>query len=434
MYSGRDPEGRVSKSISSSRLSQMLPSEPIDEVATKTKGLKGLLMKIKPKGTSKSSLPIVRADRTASADEDQYSNIVLPQQMPSHSDYDGMTRDRDRGNAMPSKQIVLSGTTAERHGSFPRDLSSAPSAQGAASSSRYQNPDATISDTSYPAAQRESYASSLVQDKTQSRTRWSGSTDRRGPEMEMLSVGRLNTSPEASSVFDEPVAIPHGAAAAAPTHAKYHLATHPPVTLQPQVQPTSSLSASSFVETPPPALGNAAPFFDQRKPRDEVIKIGRSSLPPNRLKSLPPLPPVSPDDAAPSDSLAAVFRNQTDSALPGQNYDRQPNQPERHLPESPNPGFIQRHRNDQASYQPLRTSLDPAGDRSSLRQGAIQPRMAQSLYLQPEGAGSTGNFGRFMAIVGKRQENGTRVDFSDGRSLKSQNGFKGLLSRGGKVV
>ena len=437
VYGGRDPEGRASKSISSSRLSQMLPSEPNDEVTTKAKGFKGLLLKIKSNGGPKSSDPSIRADRRSSAAEDQISHIgtplAPPRQMSSHNDRDDMIRDRGRGKSTPYKQADLPGTTAGRYGSFPPGLRSAPFLQGASTSNKYQNAIGTSSDLPHPAPQRESYASVLTRDKRQSWTRQSGSTDRRGSEMEMLSAGRVNTSPEASSVFDEPLVTPRGAGAAVPTHVTSQLATYPPAALRPHNKTTSSLSASSFVETPPPVPVDA-PFFDQRNPGDDVIKAGPASLSPNRLKSLPPLPVVRRDDVGSSDSFAAVFLGKTDSAPSGQNHDRQPIQIKRLLADSPKSGFVHRHRNKEPSYQQPRASFDQAGDFSSIRQGPLQPRMAQSLYLQPEGAGSTGNFGRFMAIVGKRQESGTGIDLSDGRSLTSQKGFKGLLSRAGKVV
>jgi hypothetical protein len=247
------PPRRVNKSLSTSRLSQMLAGENEETppspaaVPEKTKGFKGFLKKMKPKGHKKTTStfipqPSPRYDDGALAPPPPMAHLVNGAPKQNNRDRSGSTSSALTDNSGPR------GVYGGRSLSAPLAASSSGGSQSASpTSSRYR---------------RESYAS--VRDQSEA--------ERRGSAMEVLAR---------QSAYDGP-------------HAQY-----PPPAFRPH---TSSFSNSSLlmpmVETPPPGVNGANAFF---APQAVPAAVQTS---PNRFKSLPPLPPVDGQPLARSpDSL-----------------------------------------------------------------------------------------------------------------------------------
>jgi len=422
----------------------MLNESDDDEHVAKKKGFKALLRKMKPNANRKSSgrtdqhVPSPRPDEEIS---DLGTPLAPPPPIPYLVARGDKSHGRDRSESVSSLQTDVSTAAAGGQkrisGSLPLGLRSV-SAPQAGSSSGSQSVSPTSSRLNSSAPRRESYVSMQGRDRRGSTTinEVGVRTDRHGTTMEMLSNGRFLASPEPAPMnFDEPSPMPRGAANAVPAHVSPHVATYPPPTSRPNNKTTSSLSASTFIETPP-AVPASAPFFDPQNRNDDVVQSASGNLSPNRYKNLPPLPAPgqeAPYSASP-ESFAAAFPDQPDFSLAAARYDRSPRKTGR-IFAAPSANFSSAQRSiDKYPFQPSRTSFDPVGDRPIRRPGEITPRLAQSLYVQPSVAGSTGSFGRFVGVAAKRQESGTVIDLSDGKSVRGKKGFKGFFGRTGKVA
>lgn len=434
----RDRSSRVPKSISSSRLSQMLVNETDEEVtSTKRKGFKGYFKRMKLKsyqsGRANTSEP------TSPGDED-FLDLGAPLAPPppiSALVRGDRRQQRDRGDSVSSVQTDASAPAAggaKRYsGSIPPGLRNASASQTDKPFDGRQSISPTSSRFVTSGPRRESYVSVHNRDRRQSATidELSDGTDRRGSAVEVLSAGRFHASPEPGALFEEHGYTPRSGIGANHTHVSPHFPTFPPVASRPHNKTTSSLSASTFIETPPPVT-MSTPFFEQR--HQDTVKAPFGSLSPNRFKNLPPLPPPGDPRAqytASPDLNGTSFPEQLDfSSATG--YDRTPRNPSRpSTGPSPRSGYVSRAGERYLDPQP-RSSCD-TGDRPSRRAPEVSPRMAQSMYVQPSAAGSTGSFGRFMAVSAKRHEAGTPIDLGDGKSVRGKKGFRGLFGRPARV-
>ncbi len=438
----RDRNGRATKSISSSRLSQIIANDTDDDSHVKKKGFKGLLMKMKPKAKSASRAELRRPASPANEDSsDAGTPLAPPPPLSVLVGRGDRHASRERSGSMSSVQTDVSASIvggAKRYsGSLPPGLRTAPAPQAAPASDGRQSISPTTSRFATSGPRRESYASAPGRARRRSATinEQLDDEDQLGSGMEMLSTRRYRASPEPSSLFEEPGVMPRGSAAAVPAHVASHVATYPPVTSRPHNKTTSSLSASTFIETPPP-VAFTTPYFDQRNKISEVIKSPSNDLSLNRFKNLPPLPPPDQADGpylTSPDSFAAAFPEQPDFSGPGPRYDRSPAQNGRHLNTFSQNVNTLRQADEKYPYQQPRSSFETAGDRSTRRPTQVSPRMAQSMYVQPIVSDSTGSFGRLGTVSGKKHGGGM-ADYSDEKTVRHKKGFKGLFGKAGKVM
>ena len=388
---GKESEQRhVSKSTSTSRLSQVMRTEPSD--SDKKPGLKGLLKKMKPKHRKESSLSSRYAGYSPRVGDSPDLGPLAPPPPISylvggdqHGDRSGSSSSQLTDNSMPAAGLLRSNMPyGLRAVSAPQGGSSSGGSQSASPTSMYNR--------------RECYADDL---------------ERRGSAMEMLSGAKvLLNGPE----FEDPTVIPRGAQSA-------YLSTYPPSTLRPN-KTASSFSNSSLampmVETPPPGVDGANVLFAAQAGTLMNGHQRQSSVDSaNKFKTLPPLPPTG---MASYDSLAAGFGDI--------------HHPEylSHRSSQPDPRFQQQYGYSQQpssdysnqvyqQYSQPRTSFDPTADRPTIRASEVNPRMTHSMYAQPSAVGSVGSFG----VLPRKDGN------DDGRSGKSKKGLKGLFGGGAKA-
>ena len=428
-------DGRMLKTTSPSQLSKILPNEPDEEepVNGSNKGLKGFLKKIKPKANRKGSDRMGTPSRSNEENHDPAAPLAPPPPLSFLVGRGHRNQNRNRSGSSSSALTdnsvsAVGGSNQESDGSrFGFRSVSAPFS----GRSSGDNLSPTSSRFAFSHQKRGSYAS------TQGRDTRSGLGEdgyRRDSGLGILPADRgLHASPEPTVVAEDYGATPRGTPQSGAPRT-----TYPPPTGRPHNKTTSSLSASSFIETPPLVPANAAPsFFEQRHQgansphmgRVPVAESGASKSSPNRFKKLPPLPSASQDD--PPDAFAG--QNGFDQSS---SHRRVPNTA------SDNRGSTPRALGN--DYQATRNSFDPYGDLPTPRHGAgsPSPRLAQSMYLQPKTAGSMGSFGRFMGGNGngnrggkaQRPDSGESSDVAEDKSSRGRKGLKGLFGRPARVA
>lgn len=301
----------VSKSISTSRLSQMLRSDPSEDRhdplptewteqnpaaqnVQKKKGFKGLFSKMRPKASRNSSSRSSQLvpDATRPVDSQQSSDVSTPLPPPPGMAYlsgQNARENRDRSgstSSMFTDSSSLMGAAQQGqargaynpYGQYGMRSTSAPQASSTDTGSQSASP----TSSKY---RRESYASGRNVGVDMN----DFERDRRGSAMEMLSQTRASENERGLNVNVPRAALP-GAGSS----------TYPPLNVRPNNnKTTSSLSNSSLlmpmVETPPPGVNGANAFFTSptmaQGPIQQTPTQAENVVSPNRFKSLPPLPP-----------------------------------------------------------------------------------------------------------------------------------------------
>lgn len=407
--SAREPRnGRVIKSISSSRLSQMLQREPSserigasdEERTTKKKGFSRFFKKNKPKTSSSSRSTIQLDDRPSG-----------PQPLQSLENNDlapppSITYLVDRGDRKQSRERSGSEVSAynENQPYLLNARSSNNTSFGVRSVSAPINDTSSIGSSASPTSsryRRESYASGKE-------------FERRGSGMEMLGISEelpRGAQPPSGTGTWPPISSSHQH----PPHPQANTSTWPPAGSNPAVHPVlgirphnktaSSLSNSSLpmptIETPPPGINGALSFFpiNASQPAEKgAVTQQATKLSANRFKNLPPLPP--PDE-----------RNTSTSDLP---YSASPDSFVAAFPEyTQQRGYYPNTQQPRGYHQP-RASYEPVQyERGKVEMGQ---RMAQSMYA-PHAHG---------VVEG-------RGSLDDRKSVKSRKGLKGLFGKSGRV-
>lgn len=478
MDQARDPR-QVAKSMSSSRLSQVVRSDADDEgVTPKKKGFKGFLQKMKPK--SKRQL---RQEPSRSPGE--LGDVSTPLAPPPNMAYlasDAQRQHSRSGSASSmltdSQASAMGYRSGGGGGGYGFRSVSAPI--GNASTTSLSN---SPTSSRYIGTKRESYTS--ISGRRQSNDCDALGLEKRGSAVEILAAGRgLHTSPEPTSLQDDRGSRPQSRINVNNGTAYPQPHSQPYASLRNSRHTIGSMSNSSgiapSIETPPMPL-NTAPYFSQG-PNSPVVQSGSAnSLSPNRFKNLPPLPPPGIPPPAPAPGMGMGFDqygSSPDSGRVKHGYDQQIpmdySKPRSMMPNSPSsvsfpqpkvsarssgPGqeaqgypYPQEYRapKSMSTYQPSpRGSYDPYGDRGdrpiprnsySNSNGNSSPnghgrareyvdnRHAHSMYVQPSAAGSTGSFGRFLHLHG----NGNMRNQGDSRGYGSGPGQR--IGQEGNVV
>lgn len=300
---------RLSKSVSSSRLSQVLQSADLNDDASRRrkKSFAGLFKRLKPKGNRSGG-----SDKLDNASPRFPQNGVTsdyggPLQPPPPISYlvggrgDGQ-HNRNRSGSSASmltdsqSQISVGPPGAARYSG--RSVS-APFAGSMSGGSESLSPT-----SSRYGPRRESYAS--VQGRRQSATITLNEPDedKRGSIVEILSTGRpqIFSSPEPSQQYEE-AKHANGVQGMAPPQPGFRVYN----------KPASSMSGSSVLaptlETPPPTI-SGSPYFSAHAKQGQTTPTAAIPLSPNRFKNLPPLPVPDMSYASSPDSFAAVFPEQ----------------------------------------------------------------------------------------------------------------------------
>lgn len=299
---------KMTKSMSQSRLSQMMAADQDEDEddgehggeKTKSKGLKGLLRKIKPKSRKSSKVnpePVVvipqATPRYPPARRDEYSDAGTSLAPPPSMSYlaggrresshsrSGSSSSTVADSALPGQSPVSNGY---RSVSAPVPRSSQDSQSLSPTSSRY-----------LPTGKRESFASA----RRQSATLVEDDQSRGMYGTEVLQSQLYHGGSSATTSGDEVLRAP----------ALY--------SRRPHNKTTSSFSASSMVETPPPGPQMPAFFANHNQTAASSLEAGaRGSVhSPDRYKNLPPLPGMSkPDFGTPDSMTSAVLDSQNPDA------------------------------------------------------------------------------------------------------------------------
>ncbi|KAK4686607.1 hypothetical protein P7C73_g3518, partial [Tremellales sp. Uapishka_1] len=387
-----DSARRPSKSGSGSRLSQMVPVDDDDDndIVKKKRGIKGLLQKMKPRKAS------ARSDKQSSMPkEDDVAELAPPppiSYLVGRGDRHARKRSESASSAMTDNSVSV------LQPSFGLRSVSAPLAGSSSGGSPSVSPTSSRFATANAGARRESMAS--IQNGRRRSDLMDGLGS--GSGMEMLIGGRrFHSSPEPS----EDVRYQHQQQQHQHQLQQHQLPTssYPPLSFKPHNRTALSLSNSSgtMLETPPPSTYASNGFFNPpSQVHQQPQQKQQSPTSPNRFKNLPPLPPSDYDTTELYESRKSMFdRNQSQLRYP----------------------------------QPIRTSLEPPTPRR--RQGEISPRLAQSMYVQPTAADSTGSFSRYAS---RRSSGGQDLQVginggSEKKNLKSRGGLKGLFGVGNKA-
>lgn len=378
----RDPRA-LTKSISSSRLSQVMRNEGSEE-PKKKKGLKGLIQKMKHKSKRQSSeIP------------------PLPQH-PQPQQYQPRPHQSDVGTplAPPPNMAYLSGDGQQRHNRNSSQSSMADSSQGSnwkmrsvsapigGSSSGSQSASPTSSKY-----RRESYNSGLRVDD-----------DQRGATMEMLHPPnglypqrQMYTSPEPG--YDDrrssnatQTANGNGYPNPSFRNSKYASGSI-----------SNSSGVAATIETPPMPL-NGTPFFSRPPSINSPATSTNPNSNPNRFKNLPPLPPTD-DRIASSPESFQILNDQHQH----QDYNIPINR--RNMYSQPTLYPNQQQQQPRASFD--RPTNTPRAEPS--------PRMVHSMYAQPTSSNLSFGSGRFPPMP-----HGTGNGFVE-RDEKKKKGFKGFF-------
>jgi len=376
----RDPRA-LTKSISASRLSQVMRNEGSEQEPKKKKGLKGLIQKMKPKSKRQSS-------------------DIPP--IPQHSQYRPQPQQSDL--APPPNMAYLSGDGQQRHNRNSSQSSMADSSQGSnwkmrsvsapigGSSSGSQSASPTSSKY-----RRESYNSGFRVDD-----------DQRGATMEMLHPPNGNGQYPQRQMYTSPEpGYDDRRLSNAPTLNGNGTGNgYPNPSFRNSKYASGSISASSGVaatiETPPMPM-NATPFFS-RPPSIHSPAATPNNV--NRFKNLPPLPPTDDRIASSPDSFQ-VLNDQQDYATPNRrNMFTQP---------TLYPG-----------QAPPRASFDRP---TNTPRAEPSPRMVHSMYAQPTSSNLSFGSGRFPQMqqqpVQYGNGNGNGQGYVEGE--KKKKGLKGFF-------
>jgi hypothetical protein len=369
----RDPRA-LTKSISSSRLSQVMRNEGSEQEPKKKKGLKGLIQKMKPKSKRQSSdippLPQQPQYRPQPQQSD-VGKLPLPPNMAFLSG-DGQQR-RNRNSSQSSMADSSQGSNSKmRSVSAPIGGSSSGSQSASPTSSKYR---------------RESYNSGLrVED------------DQRGATMEMLHPPNGNGQYPQRQMYTSPEpGYDDRRSSNAPT---LNGNGYPNPSFRNSKYAAGSISASSGVaatlETPPMPL-NATPFFS----RPPSINSPATSNNVNRFKNLPPLPPTDDRIASSPDSFQ-ILNDQQDT----------PNRRNMYTQPTLYPG-----------QAPPRASFDRP---TNTPRAEPSPRMVHSMYAQPTSSNLSFGSGRFPQMQqGMPHGNGYGQGYAEGE--KKKKGLKGFF-------
>ena len=437
---------RLSKSVSASRLSQVLQSADLNDDSSRRrkKSFAGLFKKFKSKGkrpNGRLEYPSRHFPQTGVA-----SDHGAPLQPPPPISYlvGGRAEGQHNRNRSGSSASMLTDSQSQMSiaplgaARYSGRSVSAPFAGSMSGGSESVSPT-----SSRYGPRRESYAS--VQGRRQSTTITLNDPDedKRGSIVEILSTGRpqVYSSPEPSQQFDD---------------AKHANAMQGMPLPQPGFRvynkPASSMSGSSVLaptlETPPPTI-NGSPYFSVSAKQGQTTPTAAIPLSPNRFKNLPPLPVPDMSYASSPDSFGAVFPEQ-DRSVPyvvhdprqshGSYDSRYQHGAQVHTPQSQTPvqNTFQQPRMagaavpDQGRYaypQPAFHSLGPpsrssfdTSDRGHLRpyQAAPPQRMATSLY-DP-------------ALLPISTERGSMYGYeTPEKGSKGRKGFKAMFGSAGKA-
>lgn len=475
------PGARLSKSISTSRLSQMMRTEETEdereraqvEHGRKKKGLKGLLGRIKPK-KDKSRQVSARSDSEyqdlrRDARPVQYGEMGSPLAPPPPMSY--LTKDRRHGRDRSDSAVSAQTFDSQQSGQGQRisqpyahaqghGMRSVSAPTGGSPGSQSVSPTSSRFATT-TGAKRESFASR--------RLSGFGELSEGTGNVEMLH-GKYHSSPE--PVHEELWSHAPVAGAVHTTHATTHGQTYPPPIFRgahgQTHNATSSTLSGSGVETPP-AVPSQLPFFGtpahsqqgyhqaylggmpvgngSGRASHQKTASDASQLSINRFKNLPPLPipgqpapldpdstsPISVDSYDPRGTAGAFALHVRGSAphLPPTGY-AHPRPAYSHASSSPGGSIsypFEPYAQPRKSYEPAST-YGPA-HAQAYQQGAygrprglageVSPRLAQSMYVQPTAASSTSSFSKMfagMTGVGAGHERGPQGKWSKRRESK----------------
>jgi len=435
----RDPRA-LTKSISSSRLSQVVRHEQGVEEPKKKKGLKGLIQKMKPKSKRSSSGLIPPLPQSHSQ---QYTHG------PRHSQGQGQGRGQgDSGTplAPPPNMAFLSGDGQQRHHRNTSQSSMADS-QSQGSNWRMRSVSAPIGGSS-SGSQSASPTSSRYRRESYTSQARQGDRDRdqdQGQHVEMLHAPgpgggqyqqrQMFTSPEPglgqyqderrTSNVTQPA---NGSGSGNGSGSSY---PNPSFRASTSKYASGSISNSSGVaptiETPPmplnatpyfsrpPSINSPATTFSPNMPSSNLNSNANANNNANRFKNLPPLPPTDDSNArmASPDSFQVLNDQQSDFTTPN-NRNRTP------LYQQPT------HMYDSGPYQTRQGQGMPRAsfDRPTTTPRAEpSPRMVHSMYAQPSMGNSNLSFGsgRFPPFQGQGQMHGAYPGVPHGNG--NGNGF-----------
>jgi len=406
----RDPRA-LTKSISSSRLSQVMRNDPGEEPKRK-KGLKGLIQKMKPKSKRQSSdiPPLPRQSQYQShPPPPQPGDVGTPLAPPPNMAYlsgDGQSR-HNRNSSQSSMADSQGSNWKMRSVSAPIGGSSSGSQSASPTSSKYR---------------RESYNSQLR----------NNNDDDRGATMEMLHPSNANGNGNGNGQYQQQRQM---YASPEPGYDGRSSSNGPPPNGNGNGYPNPSFRNSKYasgsisnssgvaptIETPPMPL-QATPFFS----RPPSINSPANSTNVNRFKNLPPLPPT--DDRMASSPESFQYMNESNQ----QDYST-PNR--RTMYTQPTGGHLYPQGQGQGQAPP-RASFDRP---TNTPRAEPSPRMVHSMYAQPT-TGSNLSFGsgRFppmqqngqypMPYSGHGNGNGNgNVNGFVGEIEKKKKGFKGFF-------
>jgi hypothetical protein len=396
---GPDPRA-LTKSISSSRLSQVMRTDGMEE-PKKKKGLKGLIQKMKPKSKRQSSgIP------------------PLPQHPQQHQPRPHAQGPND-GLAPPPNMAYLSGDGQSRHNRNSSQSSMADS-QSQGSNWKMRSVSAPIGGSSSGSQSASPTSSKYRRESYNSQLRVTDD-ETRGATMEMLHPPngggqyqhqrQMYASPEAgqyderrSSNTTQPTLNGN------PTNGGGNGQGYPNPSFRNSKYASGSISNSSGVaatiETPPMPL-NGTPFFSRPPSINSPANM-------NRFKNLPPLPSADDRDRmASSPESFQILNDQQEFATqtPMGNNRRNQYSPPTHL-----------YPQTQGQTQP-RASFDRP---TNTPRAEPSPRMVHSMYAQPTSSNLSFGSGRFPPVQQHQQHPMPGQGFV-GEGEKKKKGFKGFF-------